>query len=170
MHVYKFSFISNECCTIISFIRILLVFLVFDMFVGGSWAGGLHDWWFLLTKFCYLESSWLPPLCCLGYFPMQPDCEVWPGVSACLWVHVWTPSRVQALTCSFACSRPCFSLSMVLYVLCAEQTRLHGAGLLGVSFVLDARDPTVLAASPGSSCSSALPPLATPSNGMGHSP
>jgi hypothetical protein len=35
MDVYKFSFISNECCTIISFIRNLLVFFVFYMCVGA---------------------------------------------------------------------------------------------------------------------------------------
>jgi hypothetical protein len=60
-------------------------------------------------------------------------------------------------------------LSVVLSKLRAEETRLCGAGLLGIPSVLVARVPTVLAAAPGPSRSSAPPLLATPSDGMGHS-
>jgi hypothetical protein len=60
-------------------------------------------------------------------------------------------------------------LSVVLSELRAEDTRLRGVGLLGVSSVLPARAPTVLAAAPGPSRSSAPPLLATPPDGMGRS-
>jgi hypothetical protein len=60
-------------------------------------------------------------------------------------------------------------LSVVLSELHVEETRLRGAGLLGVPSVLAARAPTMLAAAPGPSRSSAPPLLATPSDGMGRS-
>jgi hypothetical protein len=59
--------------------------------------------------------------------------------------------------------------SVVLSELRAEETRLRGVGLLGVPSMLDARAPTVLAAAPGPSCSSAPPLVATPPDGMGRS-
>jgi hypothetical protein len=67
-------------------------------------------------------------------------------------------------------ARGLVALSVVLSELWAEETRLCGAGLLGVSFVLAARAPTVLAAALGLYRSSAPPLLATPPDGMGSSP
>jgi hypothetical protein len=59
---------------------------------------------------------------------------------------------------------------VVLSELHAEETRLRGFGLLGVPSVLAARATTMLAAAAGPSRSSAPPLLATPTDGMGHSP
>jgi hypothetical protein len=58
----------------------------------------------------------------------------------------------------------------VLSELRAEEIRLHGVGLLGVPSVLATRAPPLLIAASGLSCSSALPLLATPPDGVGHLP
>jgi hypothetical protein len=61
-------------------------------------------------------------------------------------------------------------LSVVLLELHAEETRLRGTVLLGVSSVLAAQEPTMLVAAPWLSRSNAPPLLATPSDGMVCSP
>jgi hypothetical protein len=63
-----------------------------------------------------------------------------------------------------------FPLSMVLSKICAEETCLRGAGLLGVSSVLAGRVAPVLDVTSMLSRSSAQPQLVAPSNGMGRSP
>jgi hypothetical protein len=73
------------------------------------------------------------------------------------------PSRAQLI------ARGRIPLSVVLSELRVEETRLRGAGLLDVPFVLATRAPTVLATAPGPSHSSAPPLLATPPDGMGRS-
>jgi hypothetical protein len=60
-------------------------------------------------------------------------------------------------------------LSVVLYKLRVEESRLRGVGLLGVPSMLATRAPNVLAAALGPSRSSEPPLLATPSDGMGRS-
>jgi hypothetical protein len=70
------------------------------------------------------------------------------------------PRRAQLI------ARGRIPLSVVLSELHAEETRLCGAGLLGVPSVLAARVPTVLAAVLGPSLSSAPPLLATTFDGM----